>query len=318
MSLLTLAALIAALPLLALIANGRFYKAAVERRWPAIGRRIDVGGARLHVIERGDARAPAILFLHGANSNAREFLFLAPELERTHRLLFVDRAGYGYSARPRGAERIDVQAALYADLIEREQAGPAVVVAHSLGCAFALGLARTRPDLVRGLVLIAPASHPYPGPNAWHARLAAAPLIGPLFCATLVPLVAPTASRGAVRNIFAPARAPDDYFDRIGVPLAFRPGPFRASARDVTASRREFALHAPLYGEIDPPAIVISADKDRVVSPRLHAQGLARDLQAVELVTLPGLGHAPHHLRPDIVLSAIARIETIGASRRAS
>lgn len=300
----------------ALYINGRYYVSNTERRWPAIGRFISVDGVRLHVIERGRSDAPPILFLHGANSNAREFLSLAPHLEATHRLLLIDRPGYGYSGRPRNAEQIGVQTQLIAHLLEQERVGPAIIACHSLGCGYAARLAIERPDLVRGLVLIAPASHPYPRPNAWWARLAAAPVIGPIFCATLVPFIAPNASRGAIRTIFAPARPTRDYIVHAGVPLAFRPAAFRASARDVTASNREYRAQQPRYEEIDAPAIILTADRDRVVSPRIHAQGLARDLQAGELVTLPGTGHTPHQLRPEAVVAAIARVEELAAQRR--
>ena len=62
------ALLIAAIGVLYL--NGRIYTARVEKRWPAIGRFATVDGVRLHFIERGDSKAPPILFLHGATANA--------------------------------------------------------------------------------------------------------------------------------------------------------------------------------------------------------------------------------------------------------
>lgn len=294
---------------------GRGFVRRVEQRFPPLGRLVRVAPLNLHVIERGPPDAPVLVCLHGATANAREFLTLAPLLEDDHRLLMLDRPGYGYSQRPPRAHRIGVQAALIARAIEAEAPGGALLIAHSLGGGVALRIALDRPDLVRGLVLVAPASHPYPGQNPWWARLAARPLIGPLFAATLVPLVAPSASRSAIRNTFWPAQATATYVHDAGVPLAFRPRAFRASARDVVASKREFQLQAPRYGEIAQPAIVITADKDRVVSPKLHAQALARDLQAAELVTLPGAGHMPHQLRPEALAAAVRRIEEILAAR---
>lgn len=317
MSLLWLAAALAAAILIALYANGRDYARHVEARWPPLGRFVDVDGVRLHLIERGPADAPAILLLHGANANAREFLSLAPFLEESRRLIIVDRPGYGFSSRPRGAHEIGVQAALFAQLLEQENISDAIALGHSLGCGYALRLAAERGDLIAGLVLIAPASHPYPGGNAWWANLAATPFIGPLFASTFVPAIAPAASRGAIKSIFAPAKPLRDYTINAGVPLAFRPRAFRASARDVTASNREYSAQQPLYEQIDAPAIIVTSDKDRVVSIRIHAQGLSRDLQASETVTLPGTGHMPHQLRPEAIVAAVARVSELAALRRA-
>ncbi|MGE0828432.1 MAG: alpha/beta fold hydrolase [Hyphomonadaceae bacterium] len=317
MNLLLIAAVLIAAALLALYFHGRAYARRVEARWPPIGRFVEVDGVRLHIIERGRADAPPILFLHGATANAREFLNFTAALEADYRVLIIDRPGYGYSERPRRSERLAVQARLLAHALERESEGPALIVCHSLGCASGLRIAVERPDLVDGLVLISPASHPYPWPNAWWARLAAAPLIGPLFCATLVPAIAPSASRSAIRNTFHPAQPTQDYVEDGGVGLAFRAGAFRASARDVVATKREFITQAPLYTQIDAPAVIVTADKDRVVSPRIHAQALARDIPTAELITLPGAGHMPHRVRPDAILASIHRVQEIGAARRA-
>jgi pimeloyl-ACP methyl ester carboxylesterase len=303
--------------LVLLVLRARAYAAEAERRWPAIGRFVEVEGVRLHLIERGAEAAPTLFFLHGANANAREFLPLAERLEPEHRALLLDRPGYGHSGRPRGAEHIETQARYAARALELAGAGPAILVCHSLGCGVGLRLALERPALVRGMVLIAPASHPYPGPNAWWTRLAANPLVGPLFAGLVVPSLAPLAAGAAIANTFRPAPAPKDYFAEAGVGLAFRPSAFRASAREVVATKKEYQQQAPRYGEIEAPAIILTSDKDRVVSPRRHARALAEGLQAAELVMLPNAGHMPHRTRPDAVILAIRRVAQIEAARAA-
>jgi pimeloyl-ACP methyl ester carboxylesterase len=59
---------------------------------------------------------------------------------------------------------------------------------------------------------------------------------------------------------------------------------------------------------------VITADSDRVVSPRIHARALARMLPKAELVVTPGAGHMPHQIRPETVAAAILRIAQIAGS----
>lgn len=308
-------ALIIAIALLLLFLNARAYAERAERRWPPLGRMIEAGGARLHVVERGPEDAPRVLLIHGASANLREVLGPLAALADDHRVIAFDRPGYGYSARPRGSEQLKAQAALAAAALDQTGRGPAVIVAHSLGSAVALRLALERPDLVRGLVLVAPASHPYPGPNAWWARLAAAPVAGDVFAGLFVPWLGPAMAKAGIANNFGPGgEPPADYWDDAGVGLFFRPAAFQASARDVIASRAEFSAQAPLYGGILAPVVIVTADKDRVVNPKIHARALAAELAHAELVIAPGAGHMPHRLRTDLVINAVARVEAMAAA----
>ncbi|HVY85298.1 MAG TPA: alpha/beta hydrolase [Caulobacterales bacterium] len=307
------AALAAAGVAFLLFRHGHAYTKRVEGLWPAHGRFIETNGARIHILEAGPSSAPRVLLIHGASANLRELWGpIGEPLSHDHRVIAMDRPGYGHSTRPRrGAERLSTQAAMAADILRATGGEPAIIVAHSLGCAVALRLALDAPALVKGLVLIAPASHPYPGKNVWWARLAATPLAGHVFSSAIVPWVGPGIAKSGIAVNFHPGAPPHGYYEDGGVGLIFRPRAFRASARDVVATKREFAAQAPLYPEIMAPAIVITAEKDKIVSPKLHARGLARDLPASELVIAPDAGHMPHRLRPDLVLAAIRRIASM-------
>jgi len=292
---------------------GRGYAARASSTWPAEGRMIDAGEARLHVLETGDASAPRILMIHGASANLRELWGpLAADLARDHRVIAYDRPGFGHSTRPkRNAHQIATQARLAAAVLQQTGSGPAIVVAHSFGSAVALRLALEHPELVAGLVLVAPFTHAYPHQPVWWARLAAVPVIGDVFSSAIVPWVGPTMARTSVASNFWPAQAPKNFYDDAGVGLVFRPSTFRANALDVCATKTEFAAQAPRYGDLLTPTIVISAEKDKIVSPKRHARALAAELQSVELVTAPNTGHMPHRLRPDLVLSAVRRVASM-------
>lgn len=293
--------------------NARAYVRRVEARYPRDGRVLEAEGARLHVRETG-AGAP-LLLIHGASANSFELWGpLAEPLAREHRVIAFDRPGLGHSTRPRrNGHTLAYQAACAARVLENAGAGPATIVGHSLGAAVALRLALDHPHLVSGLVLIAPASHPHPGPPAWWARLSCTPLIGDAFCGLLIPWLGPAMSANAIANNFWPAPAPAGYCEDAGVPLIFRPRAFAASARDVVAANGEFGAQAPLYGALLTPAIIITAEKDKVVSPKRHARALAADLPAAELVIAPDSGHMPHRLRTDLVLAAIRRVNAMAA-----
>ncbi len=284
----------AAAGLAAWVAYGSAYALAANARWPAKGQIVRTKVAKLHVLSEGEA-GPSVLCLHGASANAREFRAFAALLSSDFRVFAMDRPGHGHSPAMAGGHKLARQAAAAAALIETQGLAPAIIVAHSLGCAAALRLVLDRPELVAGLVLIAPASHPYPGDNAWHARLAAAPLIGPAFVRLFVPLFGPLLAGGAIAKTFAPAKAPRNYPAEAATGLLFRPKTFRANAREVVATRQEFAAQYFRYNEIEQPAIIVTADRDRVASPRIHAAALARTLPHAELVTIPGAGHMPHH-----------------------
>lgn len=290
--------------------NARAYTRRAEARWPPDGRMIDAGEARLHVREAGPPSAPRLLLIHGASSNLRELWGpLAGAFASTHRVIAYDRPGMGHSTRPRReGETLALQARMAARVLEQTGDGPAIVVGHSLGAAVSLRLALDHPHLVSGMVLIAPASHPYPGQPAWWARLSSTPVIGDLFCGLIVPWLAPTMAGASIANNFWPAPVPVNYFEEAGVGLIFRPLAFRSSAQDVVATQREFAAQAPRYADLFTPAIVITAEKDKVVSPKRHARALAADLPAAELVIAPDTGHMPHRLRTDLVVAAIRRV----------
>ncbi len=310
------AALAAALGAIALASHARAYTRRVEARYPPNGRFIDAEGASLHVREAGPDDAPRILLIHGASSNLLELWGpLAEEFSPLHRVVAFDRPGMGHSGRARrNGHTLAYQAQCAARVLEQTGAGPVIVVGHSLGAAVSLRLALDHPHLVRGLVLIAPACNPYPGEPAWWARLSATPLLGDVFCGLLIPWLGPMMSGASVANNFWPAPVPVNYAAEAGVPLIFRPRAFRASALDVVATKREFAAQQPRYGELFTPAIIVTAEKDKIVSPKRHARALANDLPAAELVIAPDTGHMPHRLRTDLVVAAIRRVNEMASA----
>ncbi len=284
------------------------YTAQVESAVPAAGQIIDIAGRRTHVVNDG-RDGPVVLMIHGASANAREFnVSLAPHLNGDFRLLMPDRPGHGYSERFSGAEQLGAQAGQMAGVLDTLAPGQkAVVVGHSFGGAVALRLALDRPELVSGLVLLAPVTHDWgSGGTAWYNRLAAQPVIGPVF-SQIAPLAGPAAGRGGVESVFDPAPAPETYFETAGIGLVFRPPNFRANARDMHHLRRELAAQSERYGELDLPIIVFSGSQDTVLKPQLHTGKLKQQVP-IDLVALKDEGHMPHHGHAPDVAQAIRRL----------
>lgn len=61
------------------------------------GRFLEVGGERVHVVERGSG--PPLLLVHGFPSNATAFAGLMPLLEDRFAMTAVDMVGFGLSTR---------------------------------------------------------------------------------------------------------------------------------------------------------------------------------------------------------------------------
>jgi pimeloyl-ACP methyl ester carboxylesterase len=117
----------------------------------------------LHVVAAGSAGAGAtVLCIHGSPGtwDACRGVLEDADLRARARLLAYDRPGFGASSRGRAEPSLARQAAAAAAVLEAEGAAPAVVVGHSVGGAIAARLAMDRPDLVGGLVLIAPSIDP--------------------------------------------------------------------------------------------------------------------------------------------------------------
>lgn len=285
------------------------YAARVNETHPASGLFINVNNADVHVLQQGEA-GPVVLMIHGASANAREFEWtLAPKLADSHRVLMMDRPGHGHSERLSDAQKLAVQAEQAAGVLRALAPGEkAIVVGHSFGGAVSLRLALDHPDLVDGLVLLAPVSHDWGGGGeAWYNRYASDSLIGPVFT-QLVPIVGPAQVKGGITNVFSPKPAPDGYFEKSAIGLLFRPSNFVANAKDVNALREELAGQQDRYEQIAVPTVVFSGALDTVISPPLHVGKLKHQIDGLELVKLGEGGHMPHHAYGEDVVATVRRL----------
>jgi pimeloyl-ACP methyl ester carboxylesterase len=118
-------------------------------------RRAEVGGVALRYLH-GGCGDPLVL-LHGLGGAAANWIELLPDLLERHRVLVPDLPGHGRSGRLPARATMSSYAHVVAALLEAERAAPALVAGHSFGGLVALRLTESRPELVRGLLLVAPA-----------------------------------------------------------------------------------------------------------------------------------------------------------------
>jgi 4,5:9,10-diseco-3-hydroxy-5,9,17-trioxoandrosta-1(10),2-diene-4-oate hydrolase len=119
------------------------------------------GGITMHYHEAGSGERGAVLFVHGSGPGASgwsnfkgNYPFLA---EHGYRTIVPDTIGYGYSTKPEeGAFSLSDVAAQYRGLLESLSVDRVAVIGNSQGGAIAITMALDYPELVDGLVLMAP------------------------------------------------------------------------------------------------------------------------------------------------------------------
>ncbi|WP_181706578.1 alpha/beta fold hydrolase [Chthonobacter rhizosphaerae] len=299
---------------LALVGYTAFGQHQLDRTLASVGAYATIDGVRLHYLDTGpgqpEARPrPPVLVLHGASGNLNEPRTALGRHLAGRRVVYVDRPGHGHSDRPsRRLAAPAAQARLMAGLLDHLGIDRAIVVGHSWGGAVVAALGVLHKDKVAGLVFVAPATHPWPGGVTWYYSVAAHPVVGRLFAWTLAYPVGRLALERAATGVFAPEPVPDRYRDDAHVELVLRPRSFIANAEDVADLKANVTALSPRYPEITAPTVIVTGDQDAVVWPSVHSQGLKRDIAGAELVVLPGVGHMPHHTRPDAVMAAIDRV----------
>ena len=116
-----------------------------------MGELVEVDGCDLAIRQSGDG--PAVLLIHG--TAPATWGDLEARLAPARRVIAYDRRSFGDSpAPPPGDLRVHADDA--ATLLERLEAGPALIIGWSIGGVIALDLACRHPERVGGLLLLEP------------------------------------------------------------------------------------------------------------------------------------------------------------------
>ncbi|CAH0537171.1 alpha/beta fold hydrolase [Vibrio marisflavi] len=132
----------------------------------------------LAYVQQGDANSKyRLIFIHGSPGSKEGYeTYLNDEwLAKNAELISVDRIGYGQSPRQLDSD-IASQAKSIAALLDKDKSN--ILIGHSLGGPIALDIAIMHPDLVQGLVLVAPAFDPKLEEPKWYNELADTWLVG--------------------------------------------------------------------------------------------------------------------------------------------
>jgi pimeloyl-ACP methyl ester carboxylesterase len=270
--------------------------ATAEAEAPRAGTQV-VNGVRLAYQTCGSG--PPVLLLAPMGAPAALWnLFTVPALVAAgYSTIALDHRGVPPSEMPPAPYAITEMAADAAGIIEAVAAGPCSLMGHSLGGYIGEELARTRPELVTGLVLSASAGRPSAYLSAQlDSALALASLLDP------VPPIVDAA--GALPNMLTDAELQNDdaavkaQLDGIidGQAAAFRNPGRLGQVRAV-----QDWLHDPdltrRWAEITCPTLCLAFECDINVPPRLIREA-ASAMPGAEYVEIAGARHAgplTHH-----------------------
>jgi pimeloyl-ACP methyl ester carboxylesterase len=277
-------------------------------------REVSLDGGRIRYLVAGSGRP--LLLLHGVGESAAYWGAVLPGLAGRYAVYAPDLPGYGASdplgpgAEPTPARFAAVMAA-FLDTVAGPEAGPVVVMGHSLGGSIALELALRHPEQVGRLVLEDSA-------GLGH-------YVNPALRALTLPGHGDLAARMGCTGLGAAHRA------RARVPLMFA-RPYLAPPAWVAEQRRLATLphHLPttlaaLRAQVGPfgqrrvlldalpgiqaPTLILWGAQDKVL-PASQARTAVARLPAGQLVIVPSCGHVPHLERPEFFLNAIHAFDT--------
>lgn len=112
-------------------------------------------GADLAFAESGSGQ-PVLLFVHGWQADHSVWHEVIRALGNETHVVAIDLRGSGESQNAAGPYELERFAADLREFIEMRGLAPVIVVGHSMGATVALRFAADAPELVSGLVLIAP------------------------------------------------------------------------------------------------------------------------------------------------------------------
>ncbi len=250
---------------------------------------------RLHVLRAG--QGPTLLLLHGIGASATAWSAQMERLGGEFTCLAPDLPGYGDSPDPRGAG-LD---AIVADVTEVLDGQPAHVLGVSFGALTALALARTRPELVRSLVLA----------DATLGRASSTAEERERWLRHREGLANELATRSVERaGEIAGRNATPEVIEEIARHMRrARPSGYMAVARAIAETDAR-----PWLSSIGQPTLLLCGEDDRVTGMGV-SQTLLDQLPKTRLVVISGAGHAPHVEQPDRFAEAVRAFLQSGAER---
>lgn len=283
----------------------------VDAALPPLGRFVEVGGARIHYLERGTG--PTLLLIHGLGANMRVFTHsVVDRLAGEFRVVVMERPGSGESTRePRACARVRSQAETVSAFIRALGLERPVLVGHSMGGAVSLAVALEHSEQVSGLALVAPLANVQGTvPPVFKRLIITSRAIRKLTAWTVATPAAILRRAQVLDTVFGPDAVPQDYATAGGGLLGLRPKSFCAASEDLVALKEDrpaLAAMVERYAELRMPVGILYGTGDRVLDHRLHGVEVASKMNGAELELVEG-GHMLPLTAPGLVAEFIRKV----------
>jgi pimeloyl-ACP methyl ester carboxylesterase len=275
------------------------------RSQPA-AKHLTINGLRLRYLEWGRPDALPVICVHGYTSSAEAFNALARRIQDRAHIIAMDVRGHGESAwSPDDAYQYADQAGDLAALVDQLGIGRFVLIGTSMGGVIAMVYASQYADRLRGLVL----NDIGPDVEAGSGRITGLVRSRPADFASLDEAMQ---YRREISPITA-ARPLEDQEETARGVLSERPDGRWAWKMDPAyieqRVKRGAPARPPLWPTLEtlPCATQIVWGTDSDVLSEAQAKRMVAALPRGELVSVPGVGHAPTLVEPP-VLAALDRL----------
>jgi pimeloyl-ACP methyl ester carboxylesterase len=242
----------------------------------------------------GDDTRSTILLIHGSMDRSAGLLRLGRRLDDAHRVVRIDRRGYGRSVDIGPPWTIEANVDDIETLTSTAAiTGPIDVIGHSLGGNVALALAARRPDLVRSVVAYeTPLSwlEWWPGDSAGAAAMAAA-------------------SPAEAAEAFVRRLVGDEKWEQLPEPTRAQR---RAEGAAMVAELADLRRAAPWAPEaIEMPVLVVRGEHGRP-HHRRGAEWLGARLDGCRTAVVAGAGHAgPHTHAAEVAAEVVTFLRSL-------
>jgi len=267
---------------------------------------VNVDGLRVHYIESGTGRT--VVMIHGNAGSVEDFENgVVNLLSFDYRVVAIDRPGHGKSDRPARNSAVEFQAQLLHSTLAKLGITQPILVGHSWGAALALAYALKYPGEVSAMVLLAPAAYPDDSGGGLLPLAVRIPVIGDLSVLLGKSMLGQHMLRAGLDRAFYPQHPSDRYF-RNTSSLWLGRKQLKAYIEDEASINNSLKKMSRRYQDIEVPVVIVTGDKDRILSPDQNARALHAAIPNSRLIELKDMGHEIPQTHPEIIATALQMI----------
>jgi pimeloyl-ACP methyl ester carboxylesterase len=276
---------------------------------------INIENTRVRYVEAG--AGPVVVLIHGNAGSVEDFDFknLGP-LCSGHRIIAIDRPGHGKSERPSDVDaKLQYQTRLLHETLSYLNVTRPVLVGHSWGGSLALAYAVKYPMELSAIVLLAPAAYSDGGPDQFMRAVLKTPVVGDVSLTVGRVIFGERLLKKELQKAFYPDSVPDEYL-RHASSSWLRHKQVRAILEDEYSLDKDLEKLSSHYSEINIPVVIVTGDRDKVVSAKQNAYRLKTSIAHSQLIELKNTGHQVPQTHPESIFNAVTLLSSSSSSKR--